>query len=107
MMSAREVLMMAIGILIGVALQKPDVCQRLCCAARDKWKNGEDPGLPPQKPHTMMSDDHTEKVIHHFSCKNGRHFFRNGEVGEACKCRHMELVLENGVRVVRPAMNTR
>lgn len=88
--------MLAVGILIGVAFQKPDVCQRLCCAAREKWKKGEDPGMPPEKPREAFTTDK--------NCNNQAHFFKSTEVGDKCNCRNMEIVLERGVRVVRPAM---
>lgn len=84
MMSAREVLMMAAGVLIGIAFQKK--CASPCCVAREQWLLGAAGSTAPS------------------TCAGENHFFKGKEIGDACACRKMELVLERGTRVVRPAM---
>lgn len=44
-----HIITLAIGILVGVAMQGKSPCSRPCCAPR------QDPGLPPTKTHTSLA----------------------------------------------------
>lgn len=94
MIHARDLIMVTIGMLVSLALQTRNVCVE--CVERARWKDGRDPGMPPTKPHTM--------TVLYMACNGDRHFFNNPEVGSACNCSRTEIVLERGVRVVRPSM---
>lgn len=62
-MSPREIIALAIGVLLGVVLQGglghgPSCACHGC--ERDRWKRGKkqlDPGPPPQRPHNMLPSD--------------------------------------------------